>query len=281
MLFKNFDKFSPVLHFSTLKLLLFTCRKSLRCFSAHILKLCVFSQKCAWKTQNADQKLSLPAANTNWYICTFRTMFTNHLFSLFRRTHQFFIIQEHVHDPPVFHYSGTCSWPTSFSLFRNMFLTHLFSLFRRIHQFFIIQEHVHDLPVFIIQQHVHDPPVFHYSGEPTSFSLFRNMFMTYQFSLFRNMCMTHLFSLFRNMFMTHLLSLFRNIFMTHLLSLFRKMFMAHQFAPFRNMFMTHLFSSFRNMFFSSSLRGLSDELILVSSHFSRSSMMGLVSSYSN
>jgi len=59
MLFKNFDKFSSVLHFSTLKLLLFSCRKSLRFFSAHILKLCVFPQKCAWKTQNADQKLSL------------------------------------------------------------------------------------------------------------------------------------------------------------------------------------------------------------------------------
>ena len=59
MLFKNFDKFSSVLHFSTLKLFLFSCRKSLRFFSAHNLKLCVFSQKCAWKTQNADQKLSL------------------------------------------------------------------------------------------------------------------------------------------------------------------------------------------------------------------------------
>jgi len=59
MLFKNFDKFSSVLHFSTLKLLLFSCRKSLRFLSAHILKLCVFSQTCAWKTQNADQKLSL------------------------------------------------------------------------------------------------------------------------------------------------------------------------------------------------------------------------------
>jgi len=59
MLFKNFDQFSSVLHFSTLKLLLFSCRKSLRFFSAHILKLCVFSQKCAWKTQNANQKLSL------------------------------------------------------------------------------------------------------------------------------------------------------------------------------------------------------------------------------
>jgi len=59
MLFKNFDKFSSVLHFSTLKLLLFSCRKSLRFFSAHILKRCVFSKKCAWKTQNADQKLSL------------------------------------------------------------------------------------------------------------------------------------------------------------------------------------------------------------------------------
>jgi len=62
MLFKNFDKFSSVLHFSTLKLLLFSCQKSLRFFSAHILKLCVFSQKCAWKTQNADQKLSLRAS---------------------------------------------------------------------------------------------------------------------------------------------------------------------------------------------------------------------------
>jgi len=39
--------------------LFFSCRKSLRFFSAHILKLCVFYQKCAWKTQNADQKLSL------------------------------------------------------------------------------------------------------------------------------------------------------------------------------------------------------------------------------
>ena len=59
MLFKNFDKFSSGLHFSTLKLLFFSCRKSLRFFSAHILKLCVFPQKWAWKTQNADQKLSL------------------------------------------------------------------------------------------------------------------------------------------------------------------------------------------------------------------------------
>ena len=59
MLFKNFDKFSSALHFSSLNLLLFSCRKSLRFFSAHILTLCVFSQKCAWKTQNADQKLSL------------------------------------------------------------------------------------------------------------------------------------------------------------------------------------------------------------------------------
>ena len=59
MLFKNFDKFSSGLHFSTLKLLLFSCWKSLRFFSAHILKLCVFSQKCAWKTQNADHNLSL------------------------------------------------------------------------------------------------------------------------------------------------------------------------------------------------------------------------------
>ena len=30
---------------------------------AHILKLCVFSQKCAWNTQNADQKLSLITIN--------------------------------------------------------------------------------------------------------------------------------------------------------------------------------------------------------------------------
>jgi len=47
MLFKNFDKFSYVLHFSSVKLLLFSCRKSLCFFSAHILKLCVFFQKCA------------------------------------------------------------------------------------------------------------------------------------------------------------------------------------------------------------------------------------------
>ena len=45
----------------TNSLCFFSCRKSLRFFSAHILKLCVFSQKCARKTQNADQKLSLPA----------------------------------------------------------------------------------------------------------------------------------------------------------------------------------------------------------------------------
>ena len=63
MFFKNFDKFSSVLRFSTLKLLLFSCRKSLRFFSAHVLKLCVFSQKCAWKTQIADQKLSLQVHN--------------------------------------------------------------------------------------------------------------------------------------------------------------------------------------------------------------------------
>jgi len=48
------DKFFSVLHFSTLKLLLFSCRKLLRFFSAHILKLCVFSQKCAWKTQTKN-----------------------------------------------------------------------------------------------------------------------------------------------------------------------------------------------------------------------------------
>lgn len=35
---------------------------------------------------------------------------------------------------------------------------------------------------------------------------------------------------------------------------------------------THLFSSFRNMFLSSSFLGLSEELILVSSHFSLSSI---------
>ena len=50
---------SHVLHFSTLKLLLFSCRKSLRFFSAHILKLCVFPPKYAWKMQNADQTLLL------------------------------------------------------------------------------------------------------------------------------------------------------------------------------------------------------------------------------
>jgi len=66
MLFKNFDKFSSVLHFSTLKLLRVSCRKSLRFFSAHILKLCVISQKCAWKTQNADQKLSLVVSIDFW-----------------------------------------------------------------------------------------------------------------------------------------------------------------------------------------------------------------------
>jgi len=58
---KNSDKISSVLHFSTLKLILFSCRKSLRFLSAHILKLCVFSQKCAWKTQTK---------NYHWtYIC--------------------------------------------------------------------------------------------------------------------------------------------------------------------------------------------------------------------
>jgi len=41
MLFKNFDKFSSVLHFSTLKLLLFSCQKSLR-FLAHIFLNCAF-----------------------------------------------------------------------------------------------------------------------------------------------------------------------------------------------------------------------------------------------
>jgi len=46
MLFKNFDKFSSDLHFSTLKLLLFSCRKSLRFFSAHILKLRYFPKMC-------------------------------------------------------------------------------------------------------------------------------------------------------------------------------------------------------------------------------------------
>jgi len=42
MLFETFDKFSSVLHFSTLKLLRFSCRKSLRFYNAHILKLCFF-----------------------------------------------------------------------------------------------------------------------------------------------------------------------------------------------------------------------------------------------
>jgi len=48
----------------------FSCRKSLRFFSAHILKLCVFSQKGAWKTQNADQKLLLPVTvKTAFFLC--------------------------------------------------------------------------------------------------------------------------------------------------------------------------------------------------------------------
>ena len=59
MLFKNFDKFSSVLHFSTLKLLLFNCRKSLRFLAQIFWNSAFFPQKCAWKTQNADQKLSV------------------------------------------------------------------------------------------------------------------------------------------------------------------------------------------------------------------------------
>jgi len=35
-------------------------------FSTRILKLCVFYQKSAWRTQNADQKLSLITTNMSW-----------------------------------------------------------------------------------------------------------------------------------------------------------------------------------------------------------------------
>jgi len=37
----------------------FNLSKIIAFFNAHILKLCIFSQKCAWNTQNANQKLSL------------------------------------------------------------------------------------------------------------------------------------------------------------------------------------------------------------------------------
>ena len=59
MLFKKFDKFSSVLHFSTLKLPHLVVEN--HCvFLAHIFWNCAFfPQKCAWKTQNADQKISL------------------------------------------------------------------------------------------------------------------------------------------------------------------------------------------------------------------------------
>jgi len=57
MLFKNFDKFSSVLPFSTLKLLLFSWRKSLRFFSAHILILCVFFQEMCVKNAKRRPKI--------------------------------------------------------------------------------------------------------------------------------------------------------------------------------------------------------------------------------
>ena len=63
MLFKNFDKFSSVLHFFTLKLLLFSCRKSLLVFSAHILKLCVF-------LRNVREKHKTQIKNYHWW-CTY------------------------------------------------------------------------------------------------------------------------------------------------------------------------------------------------------------------
>jgi len=54
-----FDKLSSVLHFSTLKLHLFSCRKSLRFFSAHILKLCVFPR-------NVREKRKTQTKNYHW-----------------------------------------------------------------------------------------------------------------------------------------------------------------------------------------------------------------------
>jgi len=47
MLFKNFDKFFLCFALLYSEITFFSCRKSLRFFSAHILKLCVFPQKCA------------------------------------------------------------------------------------------------------------------------------------------------------------------------------------------------------------------------------------------
>jgi len=65
---------------------IFSCRKSMRFFSAHILKLCVFPQKCAWKTQNADQKLSLHVIICRiheYNITKFKSSFKSKLFLQF------------------------------------------------------------------------------------------------------------------------------------------------------------------------------------------------------
>jgi len=59
MLFKNFDKFSSVLHFSTLKLLLFTCRKSLR-FLARIF------WNSAFFPRNVREKRKTQTKNYHW-----------------------------------------------------------------------------------------------------------------------------------------------------------------------------------------------------------------------
>ena len=62
MLFKNFDKFFLCLHFSTLKLLLFSCRKSLR-FLAHKF------WNCAFFPRNVREKRKTQTKN---YHCMYR-----------------------------------------------------------------------------------------------------------------------------------------------------------------------------------------------------------------
>ena len=64
MFFNNFDKFSSVLHFSTLKLLLFSCRKSLR-FLAHTF------WNCAFFPRNVREKRKTQIKNYHWslFLC--------------------------------------------------------------------------------------------------------------------------------------------------------------------------------------------------------------------
>ena len=84
MLFKNFDKFSSVLHFSTLKLLLFSCRKSLRSFSAHILKLRFSPEMCV---KNAKRRPKIITSCKTHVIIGSTEYFVNNLHTQFERVY--------------------------------------------------------------------------------------------------------------------------------------------------------------------------------------------------